>query len=324
MPLVQHRPAPHMGAEPKTKTGTMKRTKFVIALLPAIAIALAPGLADARAGGGTSAGSRGSMTFSAPPRTNTAPMGAAPMQRSMTTPSAPSSGMAASGVGPQRSSFGSGLMGGLIGAGIGGMLLGHGFFGGGMGLFGFLGLLLQIFLVVTIVRWLFRMFARGPVTAQGPAMFVGQNAPPPPMGGGSAGGPPPIAIGPQDYQQFEQLLQGIQAAWSTQDLNGLRDMTTPEMLSYFNEQLSEQASRGVRNIIGEVRLQSGDLAQAWAERGVEYATVAMRFSMTDVTVDQTGRVVDGSASEHVTATEIWTFMRARGGHWVLSAIQQAR
>jgi len=23
------------------------------------------------------------------------------------------------------------------------------------------------------------------------------------------------------------------------------------------------------------------------------------------------------------ATEVWTFMRARGGHWLLSAIQQA-
>ena len=156
-------------------------------------------------------------------------------------------------------------------------------------------------------------------------MFTGQNAPPPPMGGGAGpSGPPPITIGPQDYQQFEQLLQGIQAAWSAQDLNGLRAMVTPEMLSYFNEQLSEQASRGVRNMVGDVHLQSGDLAQAWAERGVEYATVAMRFSMTDVTVDRANRVVDGSASEHVTATEIWTFLRSQGGHWVLSAIQQAR
>jgi predicted lipid-binding transport protein (Tim44 family) len=50
----------------------------------------------------------------------------------------------------------------------------------------------------------------------------------------------------------------------------------------------------------------------------------MRFSMIDVTRDSAGRVVDGSAGEHVTATEIWTFVRARGGRWMLSAIQQAR
>ncbi len=305
----------------------MKHTKFVIALLPALAIALAPALADARALGGSSAGSRGGMTYSAPPSTNTAPSGAAPMQRSMTAPTAPTSGSTAPGMAP-RSSFGGGFMGGLIGGGIIGMMMGNGLFHGGFG--GMFGLLIQLVLVFFVARWLFRTFLGGsPVTAQGPAqgvnMFMGQNAPPPPMGGGgSAGGPPPITIGPQDYQQFEQLLQGIQAAWSAQDLNGLRAMVTPEMLSYFNEQLSEQASRGVRNIVGDVRLQSGDLAQAWAERGAEYATVAMRFSMTDVTVDRANRVVDGSATEHVTATEIWTFMRARGGHWVLSAIQQAR
>lgn len=315
----------------------MNRTKFVIALLPALAIALAPGLAAARAGDSSSMGSRGAMTSAPTPATKTAPLGAAPVQRSMTQPSpaAPAPGMAPGGA-PARSGFGSGLMGGLmgglIGVGIGGMLMGHGFFSGGMGFMGFLGLILQVFLVVMVVRWVFRRFmgSGSPVTAQGPAqgmnMFTAQGAAPPPMGngGGAPSGPPPVAILPQDYQQFEQLLQGIQAAWSAQDLNGLRAMVTPEMLSYFNEQLSEQASRGVRNIVGEVKLQSGDLAQSWAERGVEYATVAMRFSMTDVTMDRANRVVDGSATEHVTATEIWTFMRARGGHWVLSAIQQAR
>ena len=104
----------------------------------------------------------------------------------------------------------------------------------------------------------------------------------------------------------------------------LQAMATPEMVSYFAEQLSEQVSRGVRNSVTDVNLVSGDLAQAWTEQGRDYATVAMRFSMIDVTRDATGRVVDGSANEHVTATEIWTFVRLRGGHWILSAIQQAR
>jgi predicted lipid-binding transport protein (Tim44 family) len=222
----------------------------------------------------------------------------------------------------------SGLMGGLIGAGIGGLLFGHGFMGGGLGGFGFLGLLLQIFLVVWIGRLLFRWFmgGRSPAMAGGPNIFArgGMPGPGPMQGGSGPGGPPPIAISPEDYRQFEQLLQGVQAAWSAHDLNGLRAMATPEMVSYFAEQLSEQVSRGVRNSVTDVNLVSGDLAQAWTEQGREYATVAMRFSMIDVTRDTTGRVVDGSPNEHVTATEIWTFVRSRGGHWILSAIQQAR
>ncbi|HEX4172543.1 MAG TPA: TIM44-like domain-containing protein [Acetobacteraceae bacterium] len=313
----------------------IRRTSWALAAVTSLAfglaLALAPGLADARAGGGGSFGSRGGMTWSAPPSTNTAPYSAAPMQRSM-TPNNPSPGYGRGygyGGAPSyapRSGFMSGLMGGLIGAGLGGLLFGHGFFGGMMGFGGFLGFLLQIFLIVLLVRFLIRRF-RGPspAFAGGPNIFA-RGGPPLMGGGGSArpGGPPPIQIGPQDYQAFEQLLQAIQAAWSRQDLNALRALVTPEMLSYFAEQLAEQASRGVRNEVTDVRLLQGDLAQAWSEGNREYATVAMRFSMVDVTVDASGRIVDGNPNEHVTATELWTFVRSPGGRWILSAIQQGR
>jgi predicted lipid-binding transport protein (Tim44 family) len=293
------------------KRKPMHRSSVLIAAAAALTLALAPGLADARAGSGGSFGSRGSMTWSAPPSTSTAPYSASPMQRSM-TPNNPSpgyrGGFASPGFGyGARSGFMSGLMGGLIGAGIGGLLFGHGFFGGMLGFGGFLGFLLQIFLLVLLVRFIIRLF-RGPS----------------PVFAGAPAGPPPIQIGPQDYQMFERVLQEIQAAWSRQDLNALRALVTPEMLSYFAEQLAEQTSRGVRNEVSDVRLLQGDLAQAWNEGDRDYATVAMRFSMIDVTRDASGRIVDGSPSEHVTATELWTFVRSRGGRWILSAIQQAR
>lgn len=313
----------------------MRRTPTLIAAFAAVALALAPGLADARLGGGGSMGSRGSMTWSAPPSTATAPSSAQPMQRSM-TPNSPSPGYGSPGYGSpgygyqRHSPFMSGLMGGLIGAGIGGLLFGHGFWGGGLGFFGFLGFLLQIFLVVWLVRFVIRLFrGQSPAFAGGPGMFARNGGPAGPgmmpPGGGGAPGAPPIAIGPADYQTFEQLLQATQAAWTAHDLNALRAMATPEMLSYFAEQLAEQESRGVRNEVRDVRLLQGDLAQAWTEGGRDYATVAMRFSMIDVTRDMAGRIVDGSPTEHVTATELWTFLRSRGGgHWLLSAIQQTR
>ena len=73
-----------------------------------------------------------------------------------------------------------------------------------------------------------------------------------------------------------------------------------------------------------MRLDRGDLAQAWTEGSREYATVAMRFSMLDVTYDANERVVDGSRTERQQVTEVWTFVRSPGGRWILSAIQQAR
>jgi predicted lipid-binding transport protein (Tim44 family) len=48
----------------------------------------------------------------------------------------------------------------------------------------------------------------------------------------------------------------------------------------------------------------------------------MRFALTDSTVERaSGRTVEGGTPGEV--TELWTFMRARGGSWLLSAIQQS-
>ena len=301
----------------------------LLAVLATLPLLLAPVLADAKAGGGSSMGSRGSRTYSAPAPTNTAPSYAAPLERSATPFSAPAPGYApapgmVSGMAPRRGAFTSGLMGGLIGAGIGGLLFGHGLFGGFDGIGSLFGLLIQLGLLFLLGRWLVRMFMRRQPALAGIPGGVGTMRQAAAPGGGAARPAPGIAIGREDYASFERVLQEVQAAWSTQDVARLGRAATPEMVGYLNEQLSELSSRGLRNRVTDVSLQKGDLSEAWAERGREYATVAMRFSMIDQTVDGAGRVVDGSATEHQTTTELWTFLRAPGGRWVLSAIQQAR
>ena len=301
----------------------MSRRLGLLAVVVALSLALAPGVADARAGAGGSFGSRGGFTYSAPPATNTAPYSAQPIQRSLTPSPGYNYRSGYGAPGYYRSGFGSGFLGGLLGFGLGSLLFGHGF-----GLFGLFGFLFRILIVVLIVRWLWRLFrGASPAYAGNSGMFARGAAPfRPSLGGMPAGGgsPPPVAIGPADYQAFEQALHAIQAAWSNHELDTLRALATPEMVGYFAEQLADQASRGVRNTVTDVHLLQGDLAQAWSERGREYATVAMRFSMIDVTRDGAGRIVDGSPTDHVTATELWTFLRAPGGRWLLSAIQQAR
>ena len=201
---------------------------------------------------------------------------------------------------------------------------------------GFLGFLIQMAILFFIARWLFRRFAGQPAMAGGGGGFFSrmmQPGPAPGMSGGmpfgSAGraAPPngrPITITPADYQAFEQTLRNVQGAWTAHDLAALNTFATPEMVGYFGEQLAEQSSRGVRNQVTDVRLLQGDLSEAWSEGSREYATVALKFSMIDVTRDQSGRVVDGSPDERVTVTELWTFLRSPGGRWVLSAIQQTR
>jgi predicted lipid-binding transport protein (Tim44 family) len=140
------------------------------------------------------------------------------------------------------------------------------------------------------------------------------------FGGGSAPADQPIEVSPADFDAFEKLLGEIQTAYGREDLNTLRAHLTPEMLSYFADELAQNASRGVVNQVSDVKLLQGDLSEAWREVNDDYATVAMRYSLNDKIVDRaTGRVVEEEPSE---ATELWTFRRARGGDWLLSAIQQ--
>ena len=292
--------------------------------------------ANARAGGGFSGGSRGMRTFSAPPATSTAPTTAAPIQRSMTQPGAASTvgqtgsrpGLLGGGL------FGGGLFGGLaagfLGAGLFGMLFGHGMFGGMGGFASILGLLLQVGLVVIVARLAFAWWQRRnnpepayaaahPATGQS---FSGLGGNLGGMFGGNAPSGQPLTIAKEDYDAYEQLLGDVQAAFSAEDLNALRMKVTPEMLSYFSEQLAENSSRGLVNRVTDVKLLQGDLAEAWNEGNADYATVAMRFALTDSMVERaSGRTVEGGSPSEV--TELWTFMRARGGNWLLSAIQQA-
>ena len=307
----------------------------LIVLAPA---ALAPSEADARAGGGTGSGSRGSRTNQAPPPTQTAPT-AKPIERS-TTPQQqqqaqqPGSGLstpAPAGSFFSRHPFLSGIMGGVLGAGLFGLLLGHGF--GGMA--GMLGLLLQIALIGGLVffgLWLYRAWTANrarpvaapvPAYAGGPMARLGGMLP----GGGASlgtGATAPIAIVESDYHAFEARLGEIQAAYSAGDVGKLRGLATAEMAGYFAEQLAANAGRGVENKVEAVKLEQGDLSEAWREGNVEYATVAMRFSLLDYTRRLAdGRIVEGNDRVRTEATEIWTFVRDRGAPWLLSAIQQA-
>lgn len=309
-------------------------------LLLALIVCLAPALAEARAGGGGSYGSRGMRTYNAVPSTPTAPQ-SRPIDRSAKPQPNLAPRPAVPYAAPGTSFFGAhpffgGLMGGLIGAGIAGLLFGHGFFGYGLGFAGVLGLLLQLALVVLVVRWAMgvlrgRMFAAerrsfAYATADDAAAsrghpFSAQAGATP----GSAGSAvrDEIGIADADYAEFERLLVVIQNAWNERNVDALRRYITPEMASYFSEKLSANASAGLHNRVEDVRFEAGDLAEAWNDGDLQYATVAMRWSAHDYTVRaDTGVLLDGRDSERVVATEVWTFVRAPGGRWLLSAIQQ--
>ena len=311
------------------------------------ALLLVPLVAEARPGGGRSSGSRGSFTNSAPPSTNTTPGGAQTFQRSApSSPASPSmAGPSAAGAAAAqaaRPSFARNMMmgigAGLLGAGLFGMLSGSGFFSGLASLAGMLGVVLQLALIAGIVVLAHRFFRprSQPQHAGAGAPYArqGYDAPQPQpaasamggFGGGAAAAaaqPQPIELSGEDFNAFERLLGEINTAYSSEDEAGLRQRTTPEMFGYFDEDLSDNARRGVADRVSDVKLLQGDLSQAWKEGDTDYATVAMRFSLINAVYDRkSGKIVDGSATQAQEVREYWTFLRERGGAWKLSGIQQ--
>lgn len=308
-----------------------------LALFAALSLVAAD--ANARAGGGKSSGSRGSFSRSAPPTTDTAPRQAQPLpgaqnpSAGMATPRPPMAGA------QQGSRFGGGLLGGLamgfLGAGLFGMLTGGGFLAGLGSFMGFLGLMLQVALLFFVVRFALNWFRNRnqPATAGNAPQFDRQPMAAPGMTTPGAGGvsavpqTTPLQLGEADFHAFERLLGEIQTAYSNADRNALLLRATPEMVEAFGQDIGELARRGLENKVSNVKLLQGDLAEAWREPGAEYATVAMRFALTDLKIEKaTGRVVEGDPNRSEEATEVWTFVRRPGDNpegWRLSAIQQA-
>lgn len=324
--------------------------KSLPALALAALIAFAPALAEAKMGGGASSGSRGSRSFTAPPATTTAPRPAAPMERSVAPqpapqpqaqPAAPQRPAAAPAANPAGGAFGRGLLGGLagglLGAGLFGLLSGNGLMGGLGGLASIIGLLVQIAIIVVLARLAFQWFAgrrfagamggAGGGSRPGAFAFTGGGTG---LGGGAAAArhaaSEPLCLRPEDFSSFERVLSDAQSAYSQEDIGRLHDLATPEMVSYFSDDIRANAREGVINRISEVKLLQGDLSEAWREGQDEYATVAMRFALIDLFIDRaTGKIVSGDASQPTQSTEVWTFRRPAGEGpeaWKLSAVQQ--
>jgi predicted lipid-binding transport protein (Tim44 family) len=311
-------------------------SRILLAMFVCATVALAPALADARAGSSSSGksssmGSRGSRTYDS--------NSAQPMNRSMTTQPqaggvqpgmAPSPAFAGGGSFFQRHPFLTGLAGGFIGS----MLFSHMGYAadatsGGSGL----GMVLQLLIIGLLIYFAVRLFRsyRGRALSRGMAGGAPFSVP---RSAGAAAAPVQrdrgrdIGLADADLNSFQQIHAVVQEAWSASDLGRLRRVMTPEMLSYFSEELTKNASQGTQNIVSGVELVKGDLSESWEEGDLQYATAYMRWRALDF-VARLGRspgdpdyIVRGDPRTPVEAEEVWTFVRRPGGDWLLSAIQQ--
>ena len=312
----------------------MLNWRILLAVFIAATLALAPAIAEARAGssaGGRSSsmGSRGSRNF----ENN----GAQPLSRSVTPLPQPSQ---PPGFAPAAPAFGGGsflqrhpFMTGLAGGFIGSWLFGHSGWAAGEGggsAASMLGMLAQLLIIGLLIYFAVRLFRRRAYATGGRGGGLGWT----PRSAGAAAAPAgrgrgrDINLSEADLQAFQAIHAAVQEAWSTGDLAQLRRLMTPEMLSYFSEELTRNTSQGVRNIVSNVELLKGELTESWEEGDLQYATAYLKWRAIDYLV-RVGRapgdldgVVSGDPRHPVEAEEMWTFVRRRGGQWLLSAIQQ--
>jgi predicted lipid-binding transport protein (Tim44 family) len=321
---------------------------FAISSVVVLLTALVPE-ADARPGRGGSSGNRGSRSDFTVPSTPTAPRTTQPgaASPSVNRPqAAPNPGAlgAQAAAGSRMGTIAKGFAAGLIGAGLFGLLSGSGFFSGLGSLAGILGFILQaglIFLAVKLVMGFLRnrkQVQTAPASVPMDRMTRATNGA---AAGGMVGGaaaatsapagmqdrPRHDAVGitPEDYQAFEQSLVGVMQAYATQDLAGLRRLAMPEVSADFIRELHESERRDEVNELGQPKLLQGDLAESWFEEQAAYATVAMRYSVIDLTRRRsTGEILSGNPHQPLEVTEIWTFRREGAGRaWMLCGIEQA-
>ena len=292
----------------------------------------------ARAGGGSSFGSRGSRTYTAP-RSTPAPTPAGPSQGTRQyNPAQPAPQPAAGG------GFLRGMAGGLVGGMLGGMLFRSlGFAGGEGGAGGGIGFM-EIILIGALLYGIYWFIKRRRSQAPAGVSYRDTSA----MDAGQTMAPmtayepeareSDLETGLRHIRQMDPRFDEkdftdgcmdrffrIQGAWANRDMSGTRNILTDEMYRMLQEEADQLRASLRINRLDNIAIRSVEITEIWQEGGADFITAKIYANLLDYTTDErTGEVVSGSRTEPLKFQEYWTFTRPVGDHpWKLSAIHQA-
>ncbi len=223
---------------------------------------------------------------------------------------------------------------GLAGGFLGSMLFrnsswaGNGLGGGGGG-FGFL----EIILLAGVAFLAFRWFRRSRSHAATPQPFGAAPFQPsvlPPLPTAAASDDIASVVG-MDLTPFKEARVDdffkLQAAIMNRELSHVRGTLTTEMAAILENDISVLKSKGQINRIESIAVRESEIIEAWQEADQDFATLHLKASLLDFTVDEkTGAVVGGDKNTPVKFDEYWTFARPRGSYagsdtWKLTAIE---
>ena len=255
----------------------------------------------------------------------------------------PNPGLSSPGVGYSRSTFWSGLAGGVAGWLIGNLFSGGRAYTGPMK-FGEAPGLLDLLIIGVLVYFGYRYFVR---RRGGQSIHseenLGDNYPQhgAPYYGGSR--QPHISElneverGLEEIRKFdpsfnterflekvEELFFRIKAAWMNRSLDGVENMLTTEMGEYFRGEFAKMKHENTINRLENIAVREVEPAEVWQESGRDFITVLFTVSLLDYTVDdRTGKLVNGDRLNPVKLQEFCTFTRGTGDRlWRLAGINR--
>jgi predicted lipid-binding transport protein (Tim44 family) len=305
----------------------------------ALSTALAPALSEAkRLGGGGSSGMQRSLPSKSTPAQNAPAQ--APQQAAPTAPMAGAAATGAAAAAGKRSWMGP-LAGLAAGLGIA-ALMSH--FGMGEAFGNFLMLALLVMAALAAFAWFKRrsagngshpaMASAGAGTSFGTAQAdtpvqrsahsvswpgsAGAGAPGSAAASFSPAGSAPAAASlPADFDRpgFERIARMIfirmQAANDRNDLNDLREFTTPEMFASIRTDLQDRGSRSQETDVVEVRAEIIDF-----DREAQRDVVSVRY---------TGLIREEAGAQAAPFDEVWHLIQPsdRSRNWAIAGIQQA-
>lgn len=207
------------------------------------------------------------------------------------------------------------LIGGMIFGALLSLLLGHGFNIGMPGL-------LEILLILGVVYFIFKMISK---KKEEPAYATSTPQISNPVNKYSAN-----AVSTEPYINEELILNlaknafiDIQRAWSNGDLSPVKNFMTDRMYLYLNSQLQDLKSKGLKNVIEDLKILDANIVHVEEEGDNKVVIVEIEAEGKDYTLDSQGNVVDGDKHNPVVFKEYWAFV-GKALNWKLDDIKQVQ
>jgi predicted lipid-binding transport protein (Tim44 family) len=118
-----------------------------------------------------------------------------------------------------------------------------------------------------------------------------------------------------DFERFQLLAQALNHIWRTEDVESLSQIATDEMAARLADRRRAASAAPTPSnwMVHELQVLKSDTLHAWREDSGDVAQVNLRLSTLESSGEETPR--------RFVSREVWSFVRPRGGAWLISGVR---